>query len=199
MDVSAQSHRSTNSLFKEKGRVEVSAIIENVFIAGETHHSRKQKYLNSPPCSLNEKFDNRYKTRVMEQTASSAPTEHVSEISGKYYESKHQRAWSPVRSVGSIVGMEAHPESDSTLFETDSNRGSCIFDEEDVHGGGQFWNSESEPIFICCTAGAVIVEPNQLPNWFKESMLLNETVIDVNTEWRKKTIEKLKKRNEGDF
>lgn len=196
MDSPAQAHRSTNSLYKEKGRVETSAIIENVTILDGASHYSRQKYFNSPPASLNEKFDNRYKVRVMEQTASSAPTEHVSEVKGRYYEpssARHPRAWSPVRSVGSIVGTEAHPESDSTLFETDSNRGSCIFDDEDIHGVAQYWN-ESEPVFTCCTAGAVLFEPNHLPNWFKDSPLSADTVVDISKEWRKKTIEKLGER-----
>lgn len=197
-----QSHRSINTLYKEKGRVETSAIIENVFVDEDAAHSapnfrQKPMYLNSPPGSLNEKVDNRYKVRMMENTASSAPTEHVSEISGKHYErsSKHPRAWSPVRSVGSMVGTEAHPESDSTVFETDSNRGSFISEEDDQYGT-QYW-SESETTWTNCTAGAVLVESNQLPHWFKDSITLSESSMDLNKEWRIKMIEMLKKRLNG--
>lgn len=204
-DSPMQSHRSINTLYKERARVETSAIIENVVIDGDAAHSApniwpKPKYLNSPPGSLNEKVDNRYKVRMMENTASSAPTEHVSEISGKHYErsSKHPRAWSPVRSVGSMVGTEvgACPESDSTVFETDSNRGSCIFSEDDDQYGTQYW-SESEATWTNCTAGAVLVEPNQLPNWFKDTVTLSESSLDLNKEWRVKMIEMLKKRLNG--
>lgn len=198
-----QSHRSVNTLYKERARVETSAIIENVSTDDEAAHSapnyrQKPKYLNSPPGSLNEKVDNRYKVRIHENTASSAPTEYVSEISGKHYErsSKHPRAWSPVRSVGSMVGTEAHPESDSTVFETDSNRGSCIFSEEDDQYGTQYW-SESESIWTNCTAGAALVESNQLPNWFKDSVTLSESSLDLTKEWRLKMIEMLKQRLNG--
>lgn len=198
-----QSQRSINTLYKERGRVETSAIIENVSIDEDAARSapnfrQKPKYLNSPPASLNEKVDNRYKVRMMENTACSAPTENVSEISGKHYErsSKHPRAWSPVRSVGSMVGTEAHPESDSTVFETDSSHGSCIFSEEDDQYGTQFW-SESETTWTNCTAGAAWLEPSQLPNWFKDSVPTSDSCIDLNKEWRLKMIETLKQRLNG--
>lgn len=201
----AQSHRSINTLYKEKGRIETSAIIENIVIDDDAAHSmpnfrHKPKYLNSPPGSLNDKHDNRYKVRMMENTASSAPTEHVSEISGKHYESssRHPRAWSPVRSVGSMVGTEAHPESDSTVFETDSNRGSCIFSEDDDQYGTCFWN-ESESAWRHCAAGAVLIEPNQLPAWFKDTVTSSESTVDINKEWRKRIIEKLNQRIPNDF
>lgn len=201
----AQSYRSTSTLHKERGRVETSAIIENIAIDDDAAHSmpnfrHKPKFLNSPPGSLNDKNDNRYKIRMMENTASSAPTEHVSEISGKYFDSssRHPRAWSPVRSVGSVVGTEAHPESDSTVFETDSNRGSCIFSEDDDQYGIHFWN-DSESAWRYCTAGAVLIEPNQLPTWFKESVINSETAVDLNAEWRNNMISKLKERLPKDF
>lgn len=197
-----QSLRSINTLYKDRGRVETSAIIENVSIDEDAARSApnfrpKPKFLNSPPSSLNEK-DNRYKVRMEENTASSAPTEYVSEISGKHYErsSKHPRAWSPVRSVGSMVGTEANPESDSSVFETDSNRGSCIFSEEDDQCGTQYW-SDSETTWTSCTAGAVLVEPNQLPTWFKDSVTHSDSFVDLNKEWRIKMVECLKNRLNG--
>lgn len=199
-DSPAQSLRSINSTYKEKGRVETSAIIENITFDDEAAHSapnfrQKPKYLNSPPNSLSDKIDNRYKIRMIDNTASSAPTEHISEISGREYKttSKHPRAWSPVRSVGSMVGTEAHPESDSSVFETNSNRGSCIFSEEDDQCGMPYW-SDSESTWSYCSAGAVLIESNQLPNWFKEMTNITETVVDTNVEWRKKIIEKLRER-----
>lgn len=199
-----QSHRSINTLYKEKGRVETSAIIENIVVDEDAARSapnfrHKPKYFSSPPGSLNEKVDNRYRVRMEENTASSAPTEYVSEISGKHYErsSKHPRAWSPVRSVGSMVGTEVNAESDSSVFETDSNRGSCIFSEEDDQCGTQYWQSDSESIWRNCTAGAVLVEPNQLPNWFKESVTQSESSADLNKEWRLKMIANLKQRLNG--
>lgn len=107
-----QSQRSLNTLSKEKGRVETSAIIENIAVDDYEARSapnfrQNPKYFSSPPCSLSDKFDNRYKVSMEENTASSAPSEYVSEISGKHYErsSKHPRAWSPVRSIGSMVKL----------------------------------------------------------------------------------------------
>lgn len=182
-DSPAQSFRHLNSIYKEKGRVETSAIIENIDIEDVAHSipniRHKSKYLSSPPCSLNERLD-RYKVR-MEKTVSSAPNEHVS---------RHTRAWSPVRSIGSVVGTEAHPESDSSLFESDSNHGSCIFSEEDDTYGTYFWN-DLKFSWRSCAAGAVIIETVQLPIWFGESVIISESVIDVNIEWRKNIMMKL--------
>lgn len=206
----AQSLRSLNSLSnREKARVETSAIIENVSIVDETSCSAppnnyrhtsvwaQHKQLNTPPSSLNEeKPVNRYRVRMMEQTASSAPMENVSEVTGKYFETqlKHPRAWSPVRSVGSMVGTEAHPESDSTVFETDSNRSSCVFADDDDQSCAQYW-PESDTTWISCSAGAVIVDPSQsqLPTWFKDTIAI-ETVDEFTKDWRLNLIEKLKAR-----
>lgn len=197
-----QSLRSINSLHKEKGRVETSAIIENVVVDEDAARSapnfrHKPKYFGSPPASLNDKVDPRYKVRLEENTASSAPTEYISEISGKHYErsSKHPRAWSPVRSVGSMVGTEVNAESDSSVFETDSSRGSCIFSEEDDQC--TYWQSDSDSIWRNCAAGAVLVEPNILPSWFKESITQSESSADLNKEWRLKMISNLKQRING--
>ena len=58
----------------------------------------------------------------------------------KYFETqvKNPRAWSPVRSVGSIVGTEAHPESDSAVFDADwMHHGSDAYlGDDDDHTGG---------------------------------------------------------------
>lgn len=192
--------RSNNTSYKERGRVETSAFIEHVSFDDGAAFSAPDfrgnpQFLNSP----SDKMDARHKLRMSDNTASSAPTEHVSEISGKEYKgnSRHPRAWSPVRSVGSIVGTEAHPESDSSVFETSSNRGSCIFSEEDDQSGMQYWNT-NDSTWTVCSAGAVFIESTQLPNWFKDSANLSEPNIDTNVEWRKKTIDKLCRRI-GDF
>lgn len=92
------------------------------------------------------------------------------------------------------VGTEVNLESDSSIFETDSNRGSCIFSEEDDQCGTQYFQSESESMWRNCTAGAVLVESHQLPNWFKESITQSESSADLNKEWRLKMIANLKQR-----
>lgn len=202
----AQSMRSLNTSYKEKGRVETSALIEHIsFDEGAAFSApdfrlNPAQFLNSPSVSsLNDKFDARNKLRMSDTTASSAPTEYVSEICGREYKgnARHPRAWSPVRSVGSMVGTEAHPESDSSVFEMSSNRGSCIFSEEDDQSGMQYWNT-NDSTWTVCSAGAVLIEPTQLPNWFKDSSNLSEPTVDTKVEWRRKTIEKLCRRI-GDF
>lgn len=193
--------RSINVSYKEKGRVETSALIEHVSFdegaasSAPVYRQNSQFLANSPPGSLSDKLDARHKLRMFDTTASSAPTEHVSEIRGREYKgnARHTRAWSPVRSVGSIVGTEAHPESDSSVFETCSSRGSCIFNEEDDQSGIQCWNT-TDSTWTVCSAGAVLVEFTQLPSWFKDTTNLAESNIDTNVEWRKRIIEKLCKR-----
>lgn len=204
-----QTQRSLSSLFKEKAVVETSAVIETLPIeetccsAPVTDHFYQKNNLwsrptQSPPSSLTEKPSaNRYRVRVSEHTASSAPVENVTEISGKFYDKsrRNPRAYSPLRSVGSVVGMEAHPESDSAVFETDSNWGSSVFGEEDDQSNVQYW-TDTDSIWSCVSAGAVVVEPSQLPNWFKDSVCV-EMTIELTQEWRLNLIERLKNRLKG--
>lgn len=204
-----QNQRSLSSLFKEKAQVETSAIIENVPIdetccsAPSTNYYHQNnslwnKQTHSPSNSLADKpVTTRYKVRINEHTASSAPVENVTEISGKFYDKsrRNPRAYSPVRSVGSVVGTEAHPESDSTVFETDSNYGSSIFGEDDDHSNVKYW-TDTDSIWSCVSAGAVLVEPPQLPNWFKDS-ICTEITVELTKAWRLDLIEKLKNRLKG--
>lgn len=124
--------------------------------------------------------------------ASSAP---VFEVSGKHFETplRNPRAWSPVRSVGSIVGCEAHPESDSVVFDADHSRDSGVFGgEEDDNCGSQFW-TDSDVLWTCCTAGAVTVDPNQLPNWFNDTLHSNSE-LELTQQWRIDILSRLKSR-----
>lgn len=143
---------------KEKGVVETCAPIENVVTpsgggggssSSNNGHPPRFKselfryYTESPPnvgsLNLNERHKKR--TAILREPthASSAPATEVAEVTGKAYEAqlKNPRAWSPVRSVGSMVGTEAHPESDSAVFESDSiHHGSDAFlGEDDDHAG----------------------------------------------------------------
>lgn len=204
-DSPGQKHRSLSSLYKEKARVETSAIIEN-----DEEQSRSaptvnprhkpelwQKPVNSPPAvgSLNEKVTLRQKMNVLceQQAASSAPNADVFEISGKHFETplKNPRAWSPVRSVGSMVGTEAHPETDSAVFDADCSRDSGVFGEDDDHGGSQYW-AECDVIWTGCSAGAVTCDPNQLPNWFSD--VITTSQMELAQPWRLKILEDLKGR-----
>lgn len=122
--------------------------------------------------------------------AFSAPIPEIHEVRPR--PSRHQRSWSPVRSGGSVVGMEAMPESDSAVFQSDSSRDSGVFgDDEDLAGDSHFWQ-EMEMVWAVCSAGAVQVDVNMLPNWF------NDTVVqagqhDLSQPWRLKIVEELAK------
>lgn len=111
-DSPGQKHRSLSSLYKEKGRVETSAIIENDDETSRSAPTAQQRHKlelwpkpEGAPTnvgSLNEKPDRRHKLNMLdEQTASSAPNE-VYEVCGKHFDRplKNPRSWSPVRSVG---------------------------------------------------------------------------------------------------
>lgn len=84
-------------------------------------------------------------------------------VTGKHFEHpiKSSRAWSPVRSVGSVVGTEANPESD--VWETESGRDSGVFPEED--DSLAFYWTECDAMWTWVVAGACTVDPQALPNW----------------------------------
>lgn len=160
-------YQSFSNLYnKEKGVVETCATIESVPPScNSSHSSNSGKHLllygrskndfwktsfesNVPPnaCSLNlserRKNGNNMTSLNASVQASSAPASEVaicSELAGRSYEIqlKNPRAWSPVRSVGSVVGTEAHPESDSTVFDAESMyHGSDAFiSNHDIHTG----------------------------------------------------------------
>lgn len=217
-----QKHHSLSSLYKERGRVETSAIIEmdndeqsrsapaqnarnklelwqkpagpsqtptttTSSAASSTHGPSPLAALlagagagnaamPSPPASgsLNEKALLRQKMHSLElqqqQAASSAPAAEIFEHHTRHFETplKNPRAWSPVRSVGSMVGTEAHAESDAAVFDAESSRDSGVFGDEDDHAGSQYW-AECDVIWTGCSAGAVTVDAGQLPTWFSDA------------------------------
>ena len=128
---------------------------------------------------------------LLENVASSCPINNdVYEVSGKHL--KNPRAWSPVRSVGSVVGIEAHPETDSAVFEAEgSSRDSGVFGEDDFIGSQYI---ECDITWIGVTAGAVSVDPTQLPNWFNDAV--DDTQAELSKPWRMKILDDLKTRNE---
>ncbi|XP_073842358.1 tectonin beta-propeller repeat-containing peroxin 23 [Musca autumnalis] len=194
---------------KEKGVVETCAPIENVVTSSNNGPPSRLKgdlyrhYSDSPPNigSLNLNERQKKRTSVLRELthASSAPgTTEVAEVSGKAYEThlKNPRAWSPVRSVGSMVGTEAHPESDSTVFDADStHHGSDAFLDDDDHAGSQFW-TECEIMWSYITAGAVSVNPSNLPNWFNDQSSSPDSHINIDSAWRNDILEKLRQRQE---
>lgn len=110
------------------------------------------------------------------------------DLTGKSYETtlKNPRAWSPVRSVGSVVGMEARPDSDSSVFDVDSG---MYFDEEVSQTA---WGT-CDAAWSFVDAGACNIDIVQVPHWFTDSH--NATNSDLIAKWRIDILESLKNRN----
>ncbi|XP_055626940.1 tectonin beta-propeller repeat-containing protein [Toxorhynchites rutilus septentrionalis] len=204
-------HRSLSSLYKEKRQQENISLSDNVEETSRSAPTANPK--NRPelwhkpeisPDAIATKAESQLAASLVEKkvtrnlseetvVASSAPLNEIYEISGKQL--KNSRAWSPVRSVGSVVGTEAHPETDSSVFEGESSRDSGVFGEYEEHGGSQNW-TECEVLWIGCAAGAVSVDPNQLPNWFNDSFG-NGNQEELTQPWRIKILDDLKQRPPG--
>ncbi|CAH2086466.1 unnamed protein product [Euphydryas editha] len=110
------------------------------------------------------------------------------DLSGKSYETtlKNPRAWSPVRSVGSVVGMEAQPDSDSSVFDVDSG---MYFDEEVSQTA---WGT-CDATWTFIEAGACSIDTVQIPHWFTDSK--NAYNSDITAKWRFQILDSLKSRN----
>ncbi|KXJ78881.1 hypothetical protein RP20_CCG003236 [Aedes albopictus] len=204
-------HRSLNSLYKERLQQENASLVENneetSRSAPTANPKQRPELWQKPeisPDALATKLETQQPGSLVEKkvtrnlsnetvVASSAPLNEVYEISGKQL--KNSRAWSPVRSVGSVVGTEAHPESDSSVFEGESSRDSGVFGEYEDHGGSQNW-ADHEVQWVGCAAGAVSVDPNQLPNWFNDSCG-NANQEELTQPWRIKILDDLKQRPPG--
>lgn len=122
-------------------------------------------------------------------SAPTAPTSlPVGDLTTKFEtQPKNPKAWSPVHSVGSIVGMEVHPEVDESVW-SDGSRESCIFAEDEELG----W-AEYEAPWSWVEAGACTVEPAQLPNWFAEAGG-GASQTEIAEPWRLKILQELKLR-----
>ncbi|XP_055609024.1 tectonin beta-propeller repeat-containing protein [Uranotaenia lowii] len=201
-------HRSLNSLYREKLQQEHGDNGDKTSCSAPTNNPKNRPELwHKPQISpdiINAKGETQHVGSLVENkvtrnlssetvVASSAPLNEIYEISGKQL--KNSRAWSPVRSVGSVVGTEAHPETDSSVFEGESSRDSGVFGEYEDHGGSQNW-AECEVLWVGCAAGAVSVDPNQLPNWFNDSFA-NANEQELIQPWRIKILDDLKSRPPG--
>ncbi|XP_066141762.1 tectonin beta-propeller repeat-containing protein isoform X2 [Euwallacea fornicatus] len=100
---------------------------------------------------------------------------------------KSHKAWNPVHSVGSVVGMEVHPETDESVW-SESSRESCIFAEDDEMG----WAEYDAP-WSWVEAGTCLLEFSQLPNWFGDSNC-GTMQEEFEQPWRNKILEDLKSR-----
>ncbi|OWR45032.1 tectonin beta-propeller repeat-containing protein [Danaus plexippus] len=114
------------------------------------------------------------------------------DLSGKSYETtlKNPRAWSPVRSVGSVVGMEAQPDSDSSVFDVDSG---MYFDEEVSQAA---WGT-CDATWTFIEAGACSIDSVRVPQWFSDSK--NGHNCDINAKWRFDILDALKNRSNKDI
>lgn len=201
-------HRSMNSLKyqQQEQAVSINEDDEEQSRSAPVHNRQKPELWQKPgttPPILEESVGNGGNPRSLiekqtirkislENMASSCPIAEIYEVSGKQL--KNSRAWSPVRSVGSVLAMEAHPESDSVVFEGEgSNRDSGCFGGEDDFAGSQYW-AECDVIWTGVAAGAVCVDPSQLPNWFNDSNI-GASQAELAKPWRLKILEDLKERN----
>lgn len=99
-------------------------------------------------------------------------------------------AWSPVHSVGSMVGIEAHPETDGSIFDPDLTSESGVYGE-DESAFLMYW-AECDALWYKVEAGACFVDPSNPPKWIADT---NGGVHGETAEsWRIFILEELKKR-----
>ncbi|KAK9870500.1 hypothetical protein WA026_008057 [Henosepilachna vigintioctopunctata] len=126
-------------------------------------------------------------------SAPTAPTSlPLNDASTKFEtQPKNPKAWSPIHSVGSVVGMEVHPETDESIW-SECSRDSCIFGDDEELG----W-AEYEAPWSWVEAGACIIEHSQIPNWF--TIANGSSIDELDQPWRNKILDALKYRlNDGD-
>lgn len=131
--------------------------------------------------------------KEVSEVASSCPVRNdVYEVTGKHLKNPH--AWSPVRSVGSVVAIEAHQDQDQAIFEPEGsgNRDSGVFGEDDFVGS-QYW-TDCDISWSNVASGAVCIDPNQLPNWFSDTV--DDSQAEMTKPWRLDILKCLKERNE---
>ncbi|XP_043272116.1 tectonin beta-propeller repeat-containing protein isoform X2 [Venturia canescens] len=100
-------------------------------------------------------------------------------------------AWSPVHSVGSMVGVEAHPETDGSVFDPDLTGDSGVYGE-DESTAAVYW-AECDVSWSKVEAGACFVDPSNPPKWIADgthSMVQGEIVEP----WRMRILEELRNR-----
>lgn len=186
-------HHSTASVYEDKACVETPAFPGHIDESYSSEYDERHSRVGSLPLrSLNDRSQSRRK--LYEKIAEHGPASAPNIGSDRHFETqlKNPRAWSPVRSVGSVVGVEAHPETDSAVFESDSSRSSLLFGDEDDHCGSVYW-AECDMSWANCCAAAVLVDPNHLPKWFNEATLV-DLGIDLNQNWRLDLLDLLKSR-----
>lgn len=206
-------HKSLSSLLKgqvaysvERGRVEEASLIDEQSRSAPTHNLKHKPELwkkpLSPPegaASLGHKRleeadeDSLDRADSEEQMAFSAPIPEIHEVRPRQSSSRHRRSWSPMRTMGSVVGTEAIAEGDTAgVYQSDHSRDSGVFGEDDVDlagGDSQYWQ-ECDMVWSVCSAGAVVVDVNALPNWFNESAVAVGQ-HELTEPWRLKIVQAL--------
>lgn len=161
---------------------QISRASSNASLNRDRHH-KSTNSLNRPHslCETSRLGD-------FEEQSHSAPTAPTSlpVDSGKHFEAqlKNPKAWSPVRSVGSVVGTEVI--SDESIYQSDRQE-ACIFAEDEELG----WAEYKAP-WSWVEAGACTVDVLQLPNWFAEPGGIQQSELEQ--PWRVKILQTLKER-----
>ncbi|XP_076385311.1 tectonin beta-propeller repeat-containing peroxin 23 isoform X1 [Megachile rotundata] len=99
-------------------------------------------------------------------------------------------AWSPVHSVGSMVGVEAHPETDGSIFDPDLTSDSGVYGD-DESSGAMYW-AECDASWYKVEAGACFVDPANPPKWIADTNGASHG--DTAEPWRMYILEELKRR-----
>ncbi|XP_058805378.1 tectonin beta-propeller repeat-containing protein isoform X2 [Phymastichus coffea] len=99
-------------------------------------------------------------------------------------------SWSPVHSVGSVVGAEVNPETDGSIFDPDLTSESGVFGE-DESAAIIYW-TECEMQWSKVEAGACLVDLNNPPKWIAESN--GSSQGEVAETWRIQILDELRKR-----
>ncbi|XP_008548798.1 tectonin beta-propeller repeat-containing protein isoform X1 [Microplitis demolitor] len=99
-------------------------------------------------------------------------------------------AWSPVHSVGSMVGVEAHPETDGSVFDPDWTGESGVYGE-DESTAAIYW-AECDVLWCKVEAGACFVDCTNPPKWIADNFASNHG--ETAEPWRIHILEELKNR-----
>ncbi|XP_076270197.1 tectonin beta-propeller repeat-containing peroxin 23 isoform X2 [Rhynchophorus ferrugineus] len=165
--------------------LQVSRASSNASLGRDKFH-RSLNHLGERPNSMIEQSN----LSEFEEQSHSAPLAPTSLPVGdcKFeIQPKNPKAWSPVHSVGSIVGTEAHPETDESVW-SESSRDSCIFAEDEEMG----WAEYDAP-WSWVEAGTCLLDNGYVPNWYSDSSC-GTMQEEFEQPWRTKILSDLKAR-----
>ncbi|XP_034938051.1 tectonin beta-propeller repeat-containing protein [Chelonus insularis] len=146
---------------------------------------------NSANSSNDENLDSAANITISNESLSHSGEATV--ISGKGMSSTikvNPAAWSPVHSVGSMVGVEAHPETDGSIFDPDWTGDSGVYGEDESIAA-IYW-AECDVLWCKVEAGACFVDPSNPPKWLADNYSLTQG--EIAESWRMHILEELKNR-----